>query len=129
MKIKSLFVLGVAASFVVAGQSAQAAGDAAAGAQLFKTKCFVCHTAEKGGPAKVGPNLFGVVGSGAGKSASYTGKYTEDMTKSGLTWDAATLDKYLEDPKKMVAKTKMTFPGLKDPKERENVIAYLETMK
>ncbi|MBF0154956.1 MAG: c-type cytochrome [Magnetococcales bacterium] len=128
MKIKTLLALGVAVSFAMAGQSAQA-GDAAAGAQVFKTKCFVCHTAEKGGPAKVGPNLFGVSGSGAGKSASYAGKYTEDMTKSGLTWDDATLGKYLEDPKKVVPKTKMTFPGLKDATERENVIAYLNTMK
>ncbi|MBF0177350.1 MAG: c-type cytochrome [Magnetococcales bacterium] len=129
MKITTILAFGAAAAFALASQSAQAAGDAAAGAQVFKTKCFVCHTIDKGAAAKVGPNLFGIVGHAAGKSPSYTGKYTEDMMKAGLTWDEATLDKYLEEPKKLVPKTKMTFPGLKDVKDRENLIAYMNTMK
>jgi cytochrome c len=101
------------------------ADDVEAGKTAFK-KCALCHTTEAG-KNKVGPSLFGVVGR---KSASLDGyNYSEAMKKFDHTWDAGTLDTYLADPRATVPGTKMIFPGIKDKKERDDVIAYLETLK
>ncbi|PIW28168.1 MAG: cytochrome c family protein [Rhodospirillales bacterium CG15_BIG_FIL_POST_REV_8_21_14_020_66_15] len=114
----------LAGVFIVAVSTAAAqAGDAAKGEKVFN-KCKACHTAEKGGKNKVGPNLHGVVGRKAGGVDGF--KYSSAMTASGLTWDEATLDKYLEKPKDVVPKTKMSFPGLKKADERADVIAFLK---
>jgi cytochrome c len=102
-----------------------AAADLEAGKTAFK-KCALCHTTEAG-KNKVGPSLFGIVGR---KSASLDGySYSEAMKKFDHTWDAQTLDSYLADPRATVPGTKMIFPGIKDEKEREDIIAYLETLK
>jgi cytochrome c len=102
-----------------------AAADVEAGKAEFK-KCALCHTTEAG-KNKVGPSLFGVVGR---KSASLDGyNYSEAMKKFDHIWDAQTLDTYLSDPRGSVPNTKMIFPGIKDEKERQDVIAYLETLK
>jgi cytochrome c len=102
------------------------AGDADKGAALFKAKCGACHAAEAG-KNKIGPSLFGVVGRPSGSVAGF--KYSPANKAARLTWDTATLDKYLVDPKAFVPGTIMTFPGLKDAGERADVIAYLETLK
>ncbi len=104
---------------------ARADGDPAAGRAVFN-KCSICHSAAAGKNA-IGPSLFGVVGR---KSASEPGfSYSEAMKKADKTWDAATLDTYLTNPKALVPGTKMVFPGLPKPEDRENVIAYLSTLK
>ena len=101
------------------------AADVETGKADFK-KCALCHTVEAG-KNKIGPSLFGVVGR---KSASLDNfNYSEAMKKFDQTWDAETLDKYLADPRAVVPNTKMIFPGIKDEKERQDVIAYLETLK
>lgn len=119
------FVAGV---FMVAlaVQPAAAAGDAAKGADVFK-KCVMCHTADKGGPNKIGPNLFGVVGRAAGSAANYS--YSSAMKNSGLTWTADVLMDYLASPQKTVPGTKMTFAGISDATQRADVVAYLATLK
>ena len=102
-----------------------AAADVEAGKTAFK-KCALCHTTETG-KNKVGPSLFGVVGR---KSASLDGyNYSEAMKKFDHTWDPQTLDKYLADPRAVVPGTKMIYPGIKDKAERDDVIAYIETLK
>ena len=102
-----------------------AAADVEAGKAAFK-KCALCHTAEAG-KNKIGPSIFGIVGR---KSASLEGyNYSEAMKKFDHTWDPQTLDTYLTDPRAMVPNTRMIFPGIKDEKERQDVIAYLETLK
>jgi cytochrome c len=102
-----------------------AADDVEAGKTAFK-KCALCHTTEAG-KNKVGPSLFGVVGR---KSASLDGyNYSEAMKKFDHTWDTQTLDAYLADPRAVVPGTKMIYPGIKDKAERDDVIAYLETLK
>jgi len=87
-------------------------------------RCAVCHTAQKGAPSRIGPNLFGVVGRKAGTLAGY--EYTDAMKNSGFTWDEATLDKYLTNPRKAVPGTRMVFVGLPKEPDRLDVIAYLK---
>jgi cytochrome c len=105
------------------GGTAFAEGDPAAGAKVFN-KCKACHTVEEGGKHKVGPNLHNIVGRAAGLAEGY--RYSKAMTGSGITWDEATLIAYLENPRKYVKGTKMSFAGLKKPADRDNVIAYLK---
>jgi cytochrome c len=101
------------------------AADVEAGKNDFK-KCALCHTTEAG-KNKIGPSLFGVIGRKAASLDNYS--YSEAMKKFDHTWDAQTLDTYLADPRATVPGTKMIFPGIKDETERQDVIAYLETLK
>ncbi len=104
-------------------QTVQAA-DAAKGEKVF-AKCKACHTIDKGGKHRVGPNLHGIVGRKAGAAEGY--KYSKAMKESGLTWDEATLDKYLLKPKGLVKKTKMAFAGVKKDDQRADLIAFLKS--
>ncbi len=106
--------------------AANAAGDAKAGAEVFK-KCAQCHTAEKGGGNGLGPNLFGVVGR---KSASLPDfQYSSALKASGLTWTEANLTKWVTKPGATVPGTKMMFAGLSSKSQQANVVAYLATLK
>jgi cytochrome c len=99
-----------------------ATADAAAGQKIFK-KCAACHTADKGGKNKVGPNLYDVVNGGqAGKDGF---KYSGAMKDLGGNWDYASLNGFLAKPKDFVPGTKMSFAGLKKVGDRAAVIAYL----
>jgi cytochrome c len=116
----------VAASAIIllafTSASARAQGDPAKGEQVFK-RCQACHVVNQ--PAnRVGPTLQGVIGRKAGSVEGF--KYSEANKNSGVTWDEATLDKYLADPKAFMPGNKMAFPGLKKPEERADVIAYLK---
>lgn len=122
MKLTKYSAIALALAVGLFAGAANAAGDAAKGEKTFK-KCAACHTVEKDGKNKVGPNLYGVVGRAAGGVDGF--KYSKDMLAAGLTWDEATLDKFLTKPKKLVKKTKMSFAGLKKESDRENVIAYI----
>jgi cytochrome c len=105
------------------------AGDVAKGG-TFAKRCIACHTIEEGGANKVGPPLFGVVGRPIASAADFA--YSDAMkafAEGGKTWDAATLDTYLADPRGVVKGTKMIFPGVKAEADRANVIAYLATLK
>src|SRR5512135_715593 len=88
----------IAALLVAGVSSAEAAGDPAAGAQVFKRICTTCHTNEPG-VNKTGPSLFGVYGRKAGSTdfPRYKG-----LVGADFTWDAALLDEYLQDPKAFV---------------------------
>lgn len=125
MKRVMFSTLAAAAALAFVSGSALAAGDAEAGKKVF-AKCAACHAVEAG-KNKVGPSMFGVFGRKAGSDATY--KYSDAMKNSGLTWDQATLMTYLEKPQEIVKGSKMTFAGLKDAPDRENVIAYLQTLK
>lgn len=107
--------------------SAFAEGSAADGEASFKKKCRICHTADKGGAAKIGPNLFGIHNMKAGQYEGY--KYSKGLIEADLTWDDATLDAYLLKPRDVVKRGKMVFAGFKKPQDREDMIAYLKTLK
>src|SRR3954469_20513915 len=102
---------------------AHAAEDPAAGEKVF-AQCAACHTVGASAQNSVGPVLNGVVGRAAGTYPGY--RYSSAMRKSGLTWDEATLQQYLQGPDKMVPGTKMTFAGIQSSDDLANLIAYLK---
>jgi cytochrome c len=123
--MKSKLFLALAASTVFAMSSLAQAADVEAGKTIFN-RCKACHS-DKAGENKIGPSLYGVVGRPSASIAGF--KYSEAMTNAKLTWDAATLDKWLTKPAELVKGTKMAFPGLANQADRDNVIAYLSTLK
>lgn len=98
-------------------------GDAAKGEVVFG-QCRACHMVE---PDKngMGPTLHGIVGRPAGAIEGFT--YSDANKNAGITWDAETLYAYLENPREYLPGNRMAFPGLKDPQDRADVIAYLAT--
>jgi len=116
-----------ALTLLAAGAANADDADVAAGQAAFR-KCAVCHTLEEG-KNRVGPSLFGVVGRTPGTLEGY--RYSSAMVefgKSGAVWDDATLSAYLEGPRKLVAKTKMAFPGVKSEEERAALIDLLKSV-
>ncbi|KAF9412350.1 iso-1-cytochrome c [Podila epigama] len=99
-------------------------GDAVNGAKLFKLRCSYCHTVEKGGANTIGPNLHGLIGRMTGQAPGYL--YSEAHKNRGVIWQEQTLFDYLENPKRYIPGTKKSFNGLKNPKDRNDVIAYLK---
>lgn len=99
-----------------------AAASAEQGAHVFK-KCTSCHTIDKGGPNRIGPNLHNVVGAQKAKHPDYT--YSKAMESKGGSWTYDDLNVYLYQPRDFVPGTKMSFAGIKDDKERADLIAYL----
>jgi cytochrome c len=105
---------------------ALAAGDAAAGKTAFDATCALCHSVKKG-ETKIGPSLAGVYGEKAAAVPGY--EFSESLKKLNVTWDDATLDKWLTNPRDMAPSTKMIFPGVPDEKQRQDIIAYVKTLK
>jgi cytochrome c len=105
--------------------SPASAQDVAAGEAVFKSQCGICHSVQPGRNI-IGPSLSGIVGRPAGKVPNF--HYSAANAASGLTWDAATLDRYLTSPSAVVPHTTMTYAGLKDAQRRANLIAYLSTL-
>jgi cytochrome c len=87
-------------------------------------KCKICHSLDKGGPNRVGPNLFGVFGRKAGTFVGFA--YSDAMKNSGIVWDDDTLDKFLRDPKESLPGNRMSFPGVKDD---ASLHALLQSLK
>jgi cytochrome c len=94
--------------------------------RVFRSQYGRCHSPQPCGTI-IGPRLFGVVGRHSGIVPGF--RYCEANWHSGLTRDAATLDRHLAAPGKVVPGTLMTCPGLKDPKQRAGLIAYLSTLR
>ena len=110
--------------FDIKGLMAKA--DAEAGKALFN-KCSVCHSNQKGGTAKVGPNLWEVVGHKRAAHADYS--YSNAMAShAGEEWTYESLFKFIYSPKEFVPGTKMGFAGFKKPEEVANLIAYLRNL-
>jgi len=97
-----------------------------AGKAIFMKQCFTCHTIDKGGPNKVGPNQWGIVGR---KKASHEGfSYSSALQAKGGDWTYEDIDHMTFKPTAYVKGTKMAFAGLPKEQERADVIAYLRTM-
>jgi cytochrome c len=113
-------------TFVTMAASPVQRGDPTAGKQIFMSVCNTCHSA-KPGQNYVGPSLFGVIGRPSASEQGYN--YSTAFKSAHVTWDVATLDKYLSGPRLMIPGTRMTYPGQPDPAKRANIIAYLQTLK
>ncbi len=103
------------------------AGDAAEGENVFK-KCKACHQVGEGAKNKTGPVLNGIAGRTLGTVEGF--KYSKtmiEMGEAGTTWTDENLAAFMAKPKDFVAKTKMSFAGLKKDEDIANVIAYLHT--
>ncbi|GES47085.1 cysteine desulfurase [Rhizobium dioscoreae] len=103
--------------------------DAKAGEAIFK-KCQACHSGEKGGPNKVGPDLWGIVDRPVAEHEGFAySAGMKDFSKGGSEkWTYDHLYHFLAAPKKFVAGTAMGFAGLPKEEDRANVIAYLRTL-
>jgi cytochrome c len=99
------------------------AQDAASGEKIF-VQCKACHQIGENAKNAVGPVLNGLFGRKAGMIEGYS--YSSANKNSGITWDEATFREYIKDPKAKIPGTKMTFPGLKDPKQIDDIVAYLK---
>jgi cytochrome c len=118
----------VAATIAVAGV-ARAEGDSAAGKAIFDRTCINCHSSEIG-VNRIGPSLWNVIGRPIASVPDFP--YSEKMRgmrNEWKVWDAKRLDLYLTNPREVLHGVKMFFRGLPDPKDRADVIAYLETFK
>ncbi len=102
-----------------------AAASADEGAAVFK-KCAACHSSEKGGPNKVGPNLWNIVNN---KHAHIDGfAYSDAIKTMPGVWDYESLNKFIHKPAKYAPGTKMSFAGISSEKDRANLIVYLHTL-
>lgn len=102
------------------------AGDAASGGRLFRSQCGACHSPHPG-LNLIGPSLAGVYGRAYGTAEGY--RYKGASPDSAVVWDDATLDKYLADPKSVLPHGTMLYAGLRDPAQRADIVAYLQTLK
>jgi cytochrome c len=110
---------------MAAAGTAQAGGDPARGADLFRQNCAACHSPERG-QNLIGPSLYSVVGRAAATASDFS--YSNAMKHSGVIWTEDQLMGYLKAPRRYIPGVKMMFPGLDDERDRENVVAFLATL-
>lgn len=123
----SLVAFAAVATFAFAG--AASAQDVENGKDVFK-KCRACHQVGEGAKNVVGPMLNGIVGRKAGSVEGFNySEANKEAGAKGLVWTEEELFKYLEAPAKYMPKNKMAFVGLKDEKDRKDVIAFLKAQK
>ena len=94
--------------------------------QATAKQCQACHTFEKGGPNRVGPNLYGVLNDHKGEGRGFN--FSAAMKGKGGTWTYDDLNKFIANPKGFVPGTAMGFAGITKDSERADVIAYLRTL-
>ena len=115
--------LAFAAALIVMLTGVSGAQDVQKGENSFK-KCLPCHSVGPDAKNKIGSELNGLDGRKAGTVPNYS--YSDANKNSGLTWDEATFKEYIKDPRTKIPGTKMTFPGIKNEQEINDLWAYLK---
>lgn len=109
----------VVALLACTGAQAQ---DARRGEKIFES-CRSCHAVDKDAPNPVGPSLHGVFGRPAGSHRDF--RYSPAMRRSGITWDAKSLDAFIADPQKTVPANRMPFDGVPNARDRADLLSYM----
>lgn len=123
--VRAFLATALLAGWLLAPAAARA-GDAGAGADVFKSECAECHSVKEGRNKK-GPSLFGIVGRKAGAIPDYD--YSDAVRKTSWTWTADQLHSYLSQPAKQANPgTKMKYDGLTDAKDLDDLITYLGSL-
>ena len=120
----SLPITALAVGFAIVSDNYAEAGNAAQGEHAF-AKCALCHAKDKRNG--IGPGLLGVVGRHAGSVPGFS--YSQAMKNSNIVWDKESLEAFITAPQKALPGNTMPFPGIPDQEERNDLIAYLETLK
>ena len=107
---------------VLLATPAHAQGDAVRGEARFQ-ECAACHRLDAG-TNEVGPSLHGVFSRKAGELADF--RYSPAMRRSGITWTAETLEKYIADPQAFIPANRMPYAGMSNASDRADLIAYLQ---
>ena len=97
--------------------------DATQGKRLY-LQCRACHSLEEGDNNKVGPTLYGLLGSTAGQAEGFV--YSDVLAESGIVWTPETLDEWLARPSMFLPGNRMIFVGIGDPRDRADLILYLK---
>ncbi|MEJ8571183.1 cytochrome c family protein [Microbaculum marinum] len=130
MKILCVMLFaGLFAVFAIWGLPSRAAGDAGNGQDLFRL-CNACHEIGPDARNRVGPILNNIVGRRAATRSGYS--YSAGMREAGsegFVWTVENLDGYIENPRAFLRGTKMAFSGMADAEQRQDLIAYLKTLK
>lgn len=133
--IASLVVLAGCGGNTTADPAQTSAADTSSGTQMAAAnvrpdgfaQCAACHAVAKGAPHGLGPNLWGIAGTKAGAIADY--QFSPALAASGLVWDEATLDKWLENPRALVPGTKMSYAGMSNAEQRKELVTWLMAQK
>ena len=120
---KIITILVLVVGFPTLGTGLALGQDLNAGEKAFR-KCLPCHSVGEDAKNKVGPALNGLNGRKAGTVEGFN--YSDANKESGITWDEATFEDYIKDPRTKIPGTKMVFPGIKDPAEAASLWAYLK---
>ena len=126
---KLMLTMVLAAAAAMPGMAMAEDGDAAAGQRVFN-QCRACHTANENGRNGVGPNLFGIVGRPAASIEGF--RYSANMRElgtSGLVWTEERLRAYVANPKAVAPRGSMSFPGLRNETQINDLMAYLGSLK
>ena len=91
-------------------------------------KCMACHTFEKGGPNRIGPNLYNVLGEPIAEDRNGYEFSSALSAHKGQKWNVEELNQWLSNPQSFAKGTKMTFAGLPKAQDRANVVAYLNSL-
>ncbi len=94
--------------------------------KIVAKQCGICHTLNKGGPKKIGPNLWNIVNAPKARSKGY--RYSKAMAKAGGSWGYEDLNRFIANPKKAMPGNKMPARGIKKISDRAALIAYLRTL-
>jgi cytochrome c len=118
-------LLTVALIFTAGFAQSEAGGDPQNGERIFR-QCSGCHQVGQGAENRIGPQLNNIFDRTAAAAEGF--RYSEGLVRAaagGLTWDFSSLDAYIENPRALVSKTRMNFPGLPEQQDRDDLLAYL----